>query len=344
MVELGDVHGGNAVHRSRLLAVDGPQDHLGVEVLDTDDGAAVRENGHDAEHATEAVEVRYGQTHAVIGRELHALADEEAIVEDVAMREHDALGKARRSARVLHHAAVVVVKGASDLVELLGIDVFAEQEQLGHAVETTVLLGPHVDEVLEEGILLGVEVATLLRERFRYQVADDSFVIDVAILVDDAQRLHVALLEHIVELVGLEDRVHRDHDDADLGARVHEGDPIWDVACPYAQMVARTHADVEHAAREQVATLVELGVRPTQVAVRIDHELVIGIDLGLEAQVIAERHLGKQWIVLVAENRDTTVLASRRLHDLCRSLEAKVNLLLRPSVFGDEVVGGHVGR
>ena len=179
------------------------------------------------------------------------------------MREHDALGKARRSARVLHHAAVVVVKGAGDLVELLGIDVFAEQEQLGHAVETTVLLGPHVDEVLEEGILLGVEIAALLRERFRHQVADDSLVIDVAILVDDAQRLHVALLEHVVELVGLEDRVHRDHDDADLGARVHEGDPIRDVACPYAQMVARTHADVEHAAREQVAALVELGIRPT---------------------------------------------------------------------------------
>ncbi len=50
---------------------------------------------------------------------------------------------------------------------------------------------------------------------------------------------------------------------------------------------------------------------------------MIGIDFGLEAQVIAERHLGKQRIVLVAEDRDTTVLAGRWLHDLCRPLETK---------------------
>ena len=84
-----------------------------VELLHDDHGGAVRKVRHDAQHATEAVEERNGQRHAVVGSELLAFADIEAVVQDVAVREHDALRKARGAGRVLHHHHVVVVEMVS---------------------------------------------------------------------------------------------------------------------------------------------------------------------------------------------------------------------------------------
>ena len=97
MVELGDEHGGHAVDRGGLLLCRWPcSDQPGVEVL------------HDASWWQRCVRMAMmpstqpkqwkngtGRHHAVVGTELHALADVEAVVEDVAMREHDALREAR---------------------------------------------------------------------------------------------------------------------------------------------------------------------------------------------------------------------------------------------------------
>ena len=98
------------------------------------------EAGHDAQHAAEAVEERHRQAHTVLGAEFLALADVEAVVQDVAVREHDALGEARSAARVLHHDYIVVVELAlGPFQRAVGL-VLAEQQKLGHAVEAAVLL------------------------------------------------------------------------------------------------------------------------------------------------------------------------------------------------------------
>ncbi len=55
----------------------------------------MRQARHHAQHTAEAVEKRHGQGHAIGGSEPLALADVEAVVQDVAMGEHDALGEAR---------------------------------------------------------------------------------------------------------------------------------------------------------------------------------------------------------------------------------------------------------
>ena len=59
-----------------------------------DDGRAMREAGQVAQHHAEAVVQRHRDAQPVGRRELHALADEEAVVQDVAMRQRRALGKA----------------------------------------------------------------------------------------------------------------------------------------------------------------------------------------------------------------------------------------------------------
>ena len=91
--------------------------------------------------------------------------------------------------------------------------------------------------------------------------------------------------------------VHRDHDHADLGRGVHERQPVGDVARPHAEVIAWAHADGEQAARQVVGALVELLVRPTQRAVGIHDELVIGIYSHLIAEVAADGLLGVQRVV-----------------------------------------------
>ena len=91
--------------------------------------------------------------------------------------------------------------------------------------------------------------------------------------------------------------VHRDHDHADLGRGVHERQPVGDVARPHAEVIAWAHADGEQAARQVVGALVEVPVRPAQVAVGVHDELVVGIDRRLLAEVGADGLLGMQRVV-----------------------------------------------
>ena len=242
--------------------MDGLEHQPRVEVLHDDHGGTVGQARHNAEHATEAMEERDRQRDTVVGRELLAFADIEAVVQDVAMREHDALRESRGAGGVLHHDDVVVVELLLRFAQRVVGDVTAQQDELGHAVAAAVLLRAHVDDALQEGIFLGLQMAALLRERFRHKVTDNLQVIDVAIAVDNAERLHVRLLEHVIQLVAFVHGVDRDHDNADLRRRVHEREPVGNVTRPHAQMVARLQANGQHAARQVVGALVEVFVGP----------------------------------------------------------------------------------
>ena len=177
-----------------------------------------------------------------------------------------------------------------------------EQDELGHAVAAAVLLGPHVDDAFQAGVRLGLQVAALLRERLGYELADDLQVVHVAVGVDDAERLHVRLLEHVVQLVGLVDRVHGDHDHADLGGGVHEREPVGDVARPHAQVIPGAQADGEQSPGQVVGALVEVAVGPAQHAVGVHDELVVGVYGHLVAEVAADGLLGVKRVVGVARD------------------------------------------
>ena len=302
VIQLRNEHGGNAVDRRRTLFMDGLEHQPRVEVLHDNHGGTMGQARHNAEHTAEAMEERDRQRDTVVGRELLAFADVEAIVQDVAVREHDALREARRSGGVLHHDDVVVVELLFRLAQRVVGDVAAQQDELGHAVAATVLLRAHVDDALQEGIFLGLQVAALLRERFRHKVADNLQVIDVAIAVDHAERLHIRLLEHVVQLVAFVHGVDRDHDDADLRRRVHEREPVGNVTRPHAQMVARLQANGQHAARQVVGALVEVFVGPAQVAIGVDDELVIRVDSHLVAEILADGLFGMERVILRARD------------------------------------------
>ena len=254
------------------------------------------------------MEERNRERNAVLGAQTLPLSNEEAVVDDVAVGQHDTLGEARRATGVLHHDDVVVVELFLGLAQGVVGHVGAQQDELGHAVAATVLLGPHVDDALEHGIGLGLEAPALLREGLGHEFANDLEVVDVSERVNHAKGLHVGLLQDVVQLVALVDRVHGDHDHADLGRCVHERQPIGDVARPDAQMVTGLEADGQKALGKLVGAPVEVGVGPTQVAVGIDHELVVAVDDRLLAQVLADGQLGVKRVVGSTTRRQRLVL------------------------------------
>ncbi|TPW09004.1 MAG: hypothetical protein FD127_4282 [Acidimicrobiaceae bacterium] len=109
MRELRNEHRRHAVECGRALLLHCRQHDDRIETLDHDHRRAVCKHGEHTEHAPETVEERHRQAHAVLGGELLALADVEAVVEDVRAREHNALGEAGRARRVLHVDDVVGV-------------------------------------------------------------------------------------------------------------------------------------------------------------------------------------------------------------------------------------------
>ena len=153
-----------------------------------------------------------------------------------------------------------------------------------------------------------MEEAALHVQRLGHQIADDLQVVHIAVGVDHAKRLHVRLLQHVVELVGLVHRVHRDHDHADLRRGVHEGEPIGDVARPHAQVVARLHADGQEALGQGIGALVEVLVGPAQVAVRVHDELVVGVNRHLLLQVGPNGQLRVQRIIRRPGNGSLSLL------------------------------------
>src|SRR6266516_4659204 len=66
-----------------------------------DHGRAVRHAGQVAQHHAEAVIKRHGDAEPIPVAQAHALAHTEAVVEDVVVGEHSALGKARGAGGVL---------------------------------------------------------------------------------------------------------------------------------------------------------------------------------------------------------------------------------------------------
>ena len=95
VVKLGDEHGGHAVQTSAFLGLHRLQHRERIEaVVWVHHGGAMREAGQIAQHHAEAVVQRHRNAQAVGRCELHAFANEEAVVEDVAVRERGALGEA----------------------------------------------------------------------------------------------------------------------------------------------------------------------------------------------------------------------------------------------------------
>ena len=111
MLELGDEHRRHAVDRRAPVRLDRAQRRFGVERFGGNDHrGAVRHRREVAQHAAEAVIERHRHADAVVVGVSQHLADEEAVVQDVVMRERGALREAGRAGRVLDVDRIVELK------------------------------------------------------------------------------------------------------------------------------------------------------------------------------------------------------------------------------------------
>jgi hypothetical protein len=167
------------------------------------------------------------------------LADEEAVVEDVAVRERRALGEARGAARVL------------DVDRIRGRESFPDRRQLGRIDRLS--LG-------EQRLPVGCPQEHDLLQR-RQLTAD---LIDHRAVVRGLQRLggdeHPAprLAQRVLKLGGLVCGVDIDEDHPELCRRVlHEG-PLMTVGAPDPEAIAAAQARPQQPPRDPVHGRVEL--------------------------------------------------------------------------------------
>ena len=149
MFQLGQKHGGHAVHGCATLAVERCQHLEGIERFKNNHGGAVVYSSRYAQHAAKAVEQRHGQAHAVVGAEILVTANPVAVKPHAHMGQHNATRKTRGSRRVLHVDDIPRLQlGLTGGVFLI-VHHNGEREDFGHRVHATVLFGPQKTHALE---------------------------------------------------------------------------------------------------------------------------------------------------------------------------------------------------
>ena len=119
MLEHSDEHRRHAVDCGTVLRHERVHDLFRVEHINRHKGRSVGYAGHEREHHAEAVEERNRDAQPVVVGELHAVAYRLAVVENVVVGEHNALGESRRAGGVLYIDDLVAVARVAHRLKLL---------------------------------------------------------------------------------------------------------------------------------------------------------------------------------------------------------------------------------
>ena len=203
--------------------------------------------GHGCSHRqyhAEAVEHGHLNHHPVCGGQIHAVADGLAIVDHVVVGEHNSLGEAGGAGGILHIAHVVLVDGAAPCLNLAVGNLFRQRHCLIPGVAAR-LLGVGGDDILEEGELLGFQLARRTGCQLRTKLLHDAHIVRILIAIDHDQSVGIGLAEQIFCLVDLVCGVDGYQHCADLGGCPEGNIPSRHIGCPDGNMIplAHTHGD-----------------------------------------------------------------------------------------------------
>ena len=203
----------------------------------------------------------------VLFRKAHAFSYEVAVIQDIMVREDDALGEARRARRILDVDGVVEVERALEAAEHAVRHLLAHLHDLAPGIHAGLLLSSYEDDRLQEGQVLGIDLAGLRGLKLGADLIDHADIIGRLEPVDEEQGLRFGLPEHVVELVGPVGGVDVDQDDAALGRGELDDDPLGDVGGPDGDPVALLVAQAQQALSGPVNLFLQLcpGVAQTLV-------------------------------------------------------------------------------
>ena len=289
VVQLGNEHGGHAVQAGAALVLHRLQHRQRVKpIIGVHDGSAVRQAGQVAQHHAKAVVQRHGNAQPVFGRELHALANEEAVVQDVAVRERGPLGEAR---------------GAAGELDVDGVGCFQRGRHLRQTRVGRVAACDQVTKTQQAGFVFAlpshvdpdhrVQVRQLLRlQRTRRamrplgrQLAQHAQVVAGLEARHGHQQLAAHLVQRIFHLGRAVGRVDVDQHQAHLrGGQLHQH-PFGVVVRPDAHAIARHQPQAQQRTGQAVGFGLQLGVGVAAALVHAHQRLAVGL---------AGHHVGKK--------------------------------------------------
>src|SRR5574337_62687 len=311
MVELGDEHRRHAVQAGAVLGLHRLEHGQRVErVVRVDDAAAVRDAGQVAEHHAEAVVQRHRNAEPVRRREAHAFADEEAVVQDVAVRQRRALREARGAAGELD---VDRVGGLQGLLHL------------GHARVGRVAAGQQIREALQAGLLLALaghvdpdhaaqmrqprrrELARHAMRMLRREFAQHAQVVAGLEARHRHQRAAADLVQRVFELRGAVRRVDVDQDQAGLRGRELHQHPLHVVVRPDADPLARRESALEQRAGEPGRLGRERSVAVAPLLVRAHQRVAFRLARSHRVEEVADRlldqrHVGRAAVIALGKS------------------------------------------
>ena len=292
VIQNGLEHGRHAVQGGALLLLHGGHHLHGGEGVEQHHGGPVVHAGHDPEHAAEAVEQRHGQAYPVARGKFLMVADPIAVVDDVHVRQHHALGEARRPGRVLHVHHVIGRNGRLAAFVFLIRDISGEGKEFRQGIHAPVLVRTKEKHALQVRQPLDFEHPAPLAAQFGEHLIRGSNKIVVAHAVDDEEVLAFRLLQQVTQFRFAVIGVYRDQNGPDAGRGEHEGHPMRHVGRPYGNLLALLYADGHQASGHIVHTRRKLGPRLPQLAVRVDH----GVGIGKTGRRILQKLAQRQFL------------------------------------------------
>ena len=288
VVKHGDKHGGDAVETGDPLLVDTGEGVFRREIGQGADGGSMGHGGRHGQDHAEAMEHGDLDHHTVGGGKAHAVADTLAVVDDVVMGEHDALGETGGSGGVLHIADIVGLDVCDHGAEGFQRDGIRPAHGLVKG-EAAGLGEIDSDHIPEEGEALAMQgFAGLAGRDFRAELVDDLAVIAVQGLFDHDEGMGIALAEQIIRLVDFIGRIHGDEDGADAGAGPEGNIPGRDIRGPDGDLGTGGYAEGDQGPGKAVHIVAELGVGSGVIQGRVLEGILVREFLRHAVQDLAE--------------------------------------------------------
>ena len=278
MVELGDEHRRHAIERGAALGLHGLEHRQRIEgIRRIDHGCAM---GHAAEvghHHAEAVVKRHRRTQPVFMGQLDRLADEKAVVQDVAMSQGRALRKAGGARGELDIDRVVELQGACELGKLRTLRLaacFRDLVKVHHARGRRCAEPDHTAQVRQCRCM---QVMGCGGREFGGEILHDRQVVAGLERRCEHQRLALDLVECVLEFGPPIGRIDVDQDQARLGGCELHQRPFRAVGRPDADPVAGDQTDREQTSRQRIDPCAECCPCPSHILVTHDQRVTIGI-------------------------------------------------------------------
>ncbi len=268
MIELRDEHGRHAVQRRAALLGDGFQGDQRIEPLAGKHHAgAVGDRRQIAEHHAEAVIKRHRNTEPVLRREPHRLADEEAVVEDVVMRQRRTFGEAGGAGGELDVDRLVELQLRPELGNPLRFFFGAARQNLGEAERAGMPALAEEDDRTQRRQPRRFELAGRGMAQFRRQLAQHADIVRSLETLGENERLAADLVERVFELGDAISGIDIDQDQPRFGRGELGQHPFRIVGRPDADAVAGMKPERQKSGGELVDLLPQFAVAQSHLLV-----------------------------------------------------------------------------